>query len=391
MSRALRLIAEGSLDGVVVADLAQRLGVGERHLRRLFERHVGASPRQVAMTERVRLAKRLIDETSLPLGAVALHAGFGSVRRFHAAVRKVYRMPPRDLRRGGVAAVGELVVRLPYRPPLAWTTLLEFLGRRAIPEVESVVEAVYRRTITVGAARGWLEVSEAAGNTLAARIVLDRSASLLPILARISRLFDLAVDPAPVAGHLGRDPALSAGVRAVPGVRLPGAWDGFELGVRAVLGQQVSVAGATTLAGRLVERFGEPLGDAPPPLARLFPSPRVLAEADVASVGLPRARGETIRELARRVASGDLVLDGSRDPARCRHELMAVPGIGAWTADYVAMRALADPDAFPDGDLVIRKVLGGAVPLTAIEARARAERWRPWRAYAAMYVWLSAK
>ena len=369
VARALRLIDGSALDEAGVDEMAARLGIGSRHLRRLFLEHLGATPVAVAQTRRIHFAKKLIDETALPFTEVALAAGFGSVRRFNATFQKLYKRTPSDLRRlAGKSAVndpGDYRFRLRFRPPYDWERVLGFLRPRAIPGVEVVSESSYRRTISMDGMRGSLE-AYLDGDVIALRIQFPGSKQLFRIVERVKRLFDLNADPVEIAATLGQDPLLSARVAARPGLRVPGAWDGFELAVRAVLGQQVTVKGATTLAGRVVAAYGVPVGD-----GYLFPERDVIAEADFAGLGLTSARAETLRQIAR---AGDFTLD----------EFLQLRGIGQWTAQYYAMRALHEPDAFPAGDLVLLKAAGLAKPR---ELEARAETWRPWRAYAAMHLW----
>jgi len=398
VSRSLRLIADGALDRGSVDELAARVGIGERQLRRLFRRHIGASPVAVAQTRRVLFAKRLIDETSLPMVQVGLSSGFSSVRRFNDAIRGTYGRSPRELRsRRGHEMRNDggcnLTLSLAYRPPLDWVAMQRFLAIRAIPGVECVSEHSYRRTLVIDGSEGLLEVAPVPGaNELVARIRLDDARHLQTISQRAQRIFDLGADPAIIATDLGRDPILAKRLRGNPGVRVPGAWDGFELAVRAVLGQQISVRGATTLSGRLAARFGRAacMTDDDPDLAFLFPTAAVLAESDIAAIGLPETRAEAIRSLARAVASDELDLDGPCDLADAIARLTALRGIGEWTAHYIAMRALHEPDAFPHSDLGLRRALANSAgPISASRLRKRSERWRPWRAYAAMLLWTS--
>ncbi len=395
--RALRLIDAGALDGrgADVATLAARLGIGDRHLRRLFADHLGASPLAVAQTRRAHFARLLVDQTDLPLTRIALASGYGSVRRFNAALRATFGAPPSALRRSsGAAETGVLTLCLPYRPPLAWAALLAFLRERAIPGVESVDATTYRRAVRAGAAAGVIAIRPAAR---AAHLELRAPVALAPALAdlvlRTRRLCDLDADPAAIDRDLRRDPLLAPRVRARPGLRVPGAWNRFELAVRAVLGQQVSVAAARTLAGRLAATLGEPLPNAPTGgPTRLFPTPAALAQADLTRLGLTGARAATLVRLATEVRDGRLDLDDAADPDDLRARLESLPGIGPWTAQYVALRALGDPDAFPAGDLGVRRALaaGDDRPATAAAAQARAEAWRPWRAYATLHLWQSA-
>jgi AraC family transcriptional regulator of adaptative response / DNA-3-methyladenine glycosylase II len=400
VARALRLIDAGALDSGGVDALADRLGVGARQLRRLFLEHLGATPLAVAQTRRLHFAKKLIDETALPFSEIAFAAGFSSIRRFNDAVRSTWERSPRDLRRAGAAAgagsrSAPLELRLPFRPPYDWDALAGFFALRAIPGVEVASAERYVRSFRLEGASGTLDVTPRPGGThLVARLYLDAPAALIRIHERLRRQFDLGADPLTIAEQLGRDPVLAPLVDSRPGLRVPGAWDGFEVAVRAILGQQVSVRGAATLAGRLVEAYGDPLPEAArhPDGAgmpgRLFPRPEALLDLDAARIGLPRARAAAVATLARAVRDGRVDLEGSRDLESTVAQLRALPGIGEWTAQSVAMRALQEPDAFPHGDLGLRRALGrrGALA-SAAEVYGRGEAWRPWRAYAAVHLW----
>lgn len=391
VSRALREIAGGSVESGSLEGLAARLGMGVRHLRRLFVSHLGASPVAVAQTQRLLAAKRLMDQTQLPLTTIALAAGFGSVRRFNAAFLHTYGRCPRDMRRSESRDPDCQSYRIPlrYRPPFDWDALIAFLSARALPGVESVTDGVYRRSISLGGQSGWLAVQPVPHESeLSLSIQFPDPAKLLRIVAQARRIFDLDADPLTIESHLGRDTLLAPLLRARPGLRIPGAWNGFEIGVRAILGQQVSVAGATTLAGRLVARFGTPLEDAPEGITHFFPSPEKLAASKVASIGLPAKRAEAIEEFARKVSSGELTFDGVLNVEEFQRILVEIPGVGGWTAQYIALRGLGEPDAFPSGDLALLKALGLK---TVREIEARAEAWRPWRGYAALQLWQGVK
>jgi AraC family transcriptional regulator of adaptative response / DNA-3-methyladenine glycosylase II len=377
VARALRLIDDGFLDRAGVPELARELCIGERQLRRLFAAHLGAPPGSIARTRRVQLARTLVDQTALPMTEIAAASGFASLRQFNAAMRAAYGRPPSMLRGARAAPADQIVLRLPYRPPLAWEELLAYLATRAIPGVESVEGHAYRRTLRVGGAAVVVELEHSAP-AVTLTLAAPSAASLGQIVERARRALDLDADPAQVARVLGRDPRLRPLVELRPGLRVPGAWDGFELAVRAVLGQQVSVRGATTLAGRLVARFGEPLEGSEDGLTHVFPRPVGLVDADVAAIGIPGARAETIRQLARAAATGALRLTASAPFDETRAGLVSLPGIGPWTAEYIALRVLRDPDAYPAGDLGLRNA--GAT-------LARAEAWRPWRGYAAVHLW----
>jgi AraC family transcriptional regulator of adaptative response / DNA-3-methyladenine glycosylase II len=392
VSRALRLIAESGLADGGVEHLAERLGVGSRHLRRLFLQHLGATPSAVAQTRRLDFAKKLIDETSLPMSEVALASGFGCVRRFNAAMRTVYRRTPTQIRRlsrqAGIPLENEYFFRLRFRPPYNWNGMLRFLEPRATPGVEVVESASYRRTISLNGSHGWFEVSLDEGNDgLAVRVQFGDPRSLFLIVERIRAIFDLNADWAAIAQGLATDPVLAMRMEANPGLRVPGCWNGFELAIRAILGQQVTVKGATTLAGRLARRHGQPFS-APSGLTHIFPPPDVLADANLDGMGLTKARSETIRALARAVCDGRIGFEGIADSDDFMARMCEIPGIGKWTAQYVAMRALGEPDAFPSGDLGLLRALDLRSPG---ELERRAEAWRPWRAYASMYLWSSCE
>ncbi len=388
VSRALRLIGESALEDGSIDSLAARVGIGSRHLRRLFLQHLGASPVAIAQTRRLHFAKKLIDETHLPMNQVAFASGFGSVRRFNATFQKTYRRTPthiRNLARHTPAQEEhEYRFLLRFRPPFDWKGLLEFLAPRATPGVEAVGPASYQRVFHLDHQAGWFEATlDAAAGAVALRIHFPDPRSLFLIVERVRRLFDLSADPGEIAHPLRRDPLLARRISARPGLRVPGSWDGFELAIRAILGQQVTVKGATTLTGRLVREFGTPVA-ANHRLTHVFPSAARLADADVARIGLPRARAHTIRALARAVTEGDIRFSGTANVEDFLERFRSLPGIGDWTAQYVAMRALGEPDAFPAADLGLLHATGLRHPR---ELEARSQAWRPWRAYAAMYLW----
>ena len=404
VSRALALIAAGALDEDDMEGLAGRLGLGARQLRRLFARHIGASPKAVAATRRVHFAKRLITETALPMTDVAMAAGFGSVRRFNDTFRKLYGRPPSRLRRGGTReGAGEdataLTLNLPYKPPYDWATLIRFLAARAIPGVERATENFYARIISLAGATGTIVVHRGARpDCLTAAIRFPILHEMGHLIQRLRSLFDLGADPALIGAHLSADPGLAARVARRPGLRVPGAWDGFELGVRAILGQQISVGAASSLAGRLVAAYGRavgPIAEGEPALAGLtheFPAPARIAEArDLASVlGMPRARAAAIVALAEAAAADPRLFDPGRGLEESVARLTALPGIGEWTAQYIAMRALREPDAFPATDIgLLRAAADEAARPSPARLLARAEAWRPWRAYAALHLWAS--
>lgn len=389
--RALRRIEDGELDRRDVEDLAGALGVTGRHLRRAMERTLGVSPVELAQTRRLATAKRLLQDSALPVGDVALAAGFGSLRRFNALFRARFGCAPTAVRRSaspGVARDGAIALRLDYRPPFDWDALCAFLAVRAIPGVESVDGETYTRVVADGARRGVVRVEpDPERAALRASVPIAFAGTLAPLVAALRAAFDLDAEPRTVASHLTRDPLLAPLVARRPGLRVPGAFDPFETAVRAVLGQQVSVAAARTLAGRLVARYGAPLGAPTGGLTHAFPGAAVLAAAapdELASIGMPVSRARSLHALAEGVASGGVDLGRGANPADVEVALRGLPGFGPWTIACVLMRALGAPDAFPAGDLGVRRALGGA---TARAATVRAEGWRPWRAYAVMHLW----
>jgi AraC family transcriptional regulator of adaptative response / DNA-3-methyladenine glycosylase II len=409
VSRALRLIEAGALDanqdGGDVETLAARVGVGGRQLRRLFLQHLGATPVGVAQTRRVLLAKQLIHETDLPMAEVALAAGFGSVRRFNETFQQLYDRPPAALRRrkapptslGSAPAGDAITLSLRYRPPYDWDGMLAFLAMRAIPGVEVVQDGVYRRAIALDGAAGTIAVRPIGGDRLGVAVRFPRPSALPRILARVRGVFDLSADPVQIGEVLSRDPDLAPMIAARPGLRVPGAWDGFELAVRAILGQQITVVAARKLAGDLVAAHGEPLAatwsdlGTEPGLTHTFPSAGRLAESDLSGMKMPGARIRCLSAMARAIADDPNLLSPTASLEETVRRLRALPGIGEWTAQYIAMRQLREPDAFPAADVALMRALTDAdgVRPTAEQLLARAEAWRPWRAYAALHLWAS--
>jgi AraC family transcriptional regulator of adaptative response / DNA-3-methyladenine glycosylase II len=394
VSAAVARIEAGALNQASVDGLASALGVTGRHLRRAVVAGLGLTPVALAQTRRLALATQLLHDSSLPIGEVALAAGFRSLRRFNALFRTRFGRPPSALRRAAGSAParggpgeGAVTLRLDYRPPLDWTALLEFLSARGTAGVEEVSDGAWRRTVRLGRQTGWVEVTaDPVRPALRARVSLSLAGALMPLSARLRALFDLDARPDAVAAHLGRDPLLRASLRRHPWLRVPGAFDGFEAALRVVLGQQVTVRAATTVAGRLAAALGEPVETPFQALGRLAPTPQAVAEAGegrIAARGLPGARARTLGALGLAVARGDLALERHAGPEGLE-ALRALPGVGDWTAQVVAMRVLGDPDAFPAGDLGVLRALGAA---SARQAVARAEAWRPWRAYAAVHLW----
>ena len=389
--QAAARIERGALnDEAGLENLAGGLGISTRQLRRAVRQEFGVSPIELAQTNRLLLAKQLLADSALPIIDVALASGFSSIRRFNALFRQHYGFPPSRLRRSrGPIELGDTIrLTLTYRPPLAWSEMLHFLAGRATAGVEVVSSAGYARTVAIGKQRGWLRVEPCVGrNALVVELSTALTGVLPQVLARLRHLFDLRARPDVIDLQLSHDAVLAKSIRRTPGLRVPGAFCGFELAVRAILGQQVSVAAATTLAGRLANQFGEAIETPVAGLNRLAARPDQLAEADIAKLtklGILKSRATTIRELAHTVTRGEIDLEPGTDVEQAIERLVEVPGIGEWTAHYIAMRALHWPDAFPASDLGL---LRGSGAKTAAALRKKAETWRPWRAYAAMHLW----
>jgi len=395
--RAMRLIADGVVDREGVVGLARRLNYTERHLHRMLVAQVGAGPIALARARRAHTARLLIETTSLPISEVAFAAGFSSIRQFNDTVREVFAAAPRELRRSwrgsGGAAPGEISLRLPFRKPFDLDGLLRFLGDRAVEGVEEFDGATYRRTLRLPHGAGVAALS-GGGDHVRCVLRLEDLRDLGSAVQRCRRLLDLDADPVAVDEVLGADPLLGPLARRSSGRRVPGSVDGAELAIRAVLGQQVSVAGARALAGRLAAGCGQHLPEsltiAGERLTHLFPEPAAVSEAEPADLAVPAARREAMQGLARALAEGDIVLDPGSDREEAVRKLLELRGIGAWTAAYVAMRALGDPDAFLPTDLGVRRTIEGlGSPGDPLSIEKLAERWRPWRSYAVQHLWNS--
>jgi AraC family transcriptional regulator of adaptative response / DNA-3-methyladenine glycosylase II len=394
--RAMRLILDGVVDRDGVEGLARRLGYSPRQLHRVLVTELGAGPIALARAQRAQAARVLLQTTDLPIAQVAFAAGFGSVRQFNATIGQVFAQTPSGLRAGAarwtasIQRAGGLRLRLPYRKPIAFGYLLAFLGERCIPGVEAVENGVYMRTLSLPHGLGTLavrEVEEDAGY-LACDLELEDHRDVQVAVERVRRLLDLDADPSEVQASLGSDRLLGASVAALPGLRLPGAFDGAEMAMRAVLGQQVSVAAARTAAGRLAERYGAALPHPRGPLVRAFPTAERLAALDPAELNLPRGRAQALVTLARALAERRFCLDPGADREDVSRRLLSLRGIGSWTVQYLRMRALGDPDAFLVTDLGVRRALEGLGQAgDPKSADAIAQRWRPWRSYAVQYLW----
>ncbi|HEU0174624.1 MAG TPA: AlkA N-terminal domain-containing protein [Blastocatellia bacterium] len=395
-SSAAQRIEAGALNEAGIDELAAEFGVSSRQLRRVVKRELGVTPTELAQTQRLLLAKHLLTDSALPAIEIAFASGFSSVRQFNAIFRERYGLSPTALRRSQSSRTAgqALTVRLGFRPPMAWPLLLKFLADRAIPGVESVESNRYWRAIQIGQgngrSRGWINVGLVEGaNALRVELSLSLARHLPSLLARVKNLFDLDAHPQLIEARLGEDERLRETAPWHSGLRLPGAFDGFEMAMRAVLGQQISVAAARTIAGRITEAFAEPVETPNPRLNRASVSAASLSQAGVADLtrlGLTGKRAECLIGLARAVAEGEVNLEPGVDAESTIERLKQLPGIGDWTAQYIAMRALRWPDAFPHSDLGLRKAMGETSSKRILEI---AESWRPWRAYALMHLWNS--
>ncbi|MGO9411058.1 MAG: DNA-3-methyladenine glycosylase 2 family protein [Spirochaetia bacterium] len=403
VATALRLVGSGFLDEHSVKQLADRLGLGERHVRRLFVEHVGVAPNAIAQSRRAHFAARMLRDTQFPVAHAALSAGFGSIRQFNDVFRSVFGEPPRAFRKPGNAPRGAssarrafsesaqhvITLSLSYRPPLAWDQLISFLEKRAISGVEEVERSSYRRSISLGRAMGTFEIkpSRSGKNELDVALRGIEPAMLGRAVRRIRRMFDLDADPIAITGHLCRDARLAPLVNAVPGMRLPLTWEPFEAVVRAVIGQQISVAGAVTILGRIAEGHGRHI-DGGGTIKRVFPTASDISRADVSGLGAPTSRARCLKEIARALIGNRLRLDGSQQPPKVESDLRSVPGIGPWSAQYISLRGLGEPDAFPESDLGILKALDElGYPADRSRRLEMIDRLSPWRGYAAIYLW----
>ncbi|MET7639960.1 AlkA N-terminal domain-containing protein [Streptomyces sp. NPDC005438] len=394
VGRAVRLIADGVMDRGGVATLADELGYSARQLHRLVTAEMGAGPLALARAQRAQTARTLIESTRMSMTEIGLAAGFSSVRQFNDTMRQVFDRTPSHLReaarrRPEASAPGAITLRLPYRPPMDLDRVLGFLALRAVPGVEEYVAGEYRRVLSLPHATGTVALSADEGrHHLRCRLHLEDLRDLQAAVRRCRQLLDLDADPEAVSEALGACPTMAPLVAASPGTRSPGHVDPTELAFRALIGQQVSVAAARTLAGRLAARHGKPLTAPDGGLTHAFPTPQALAEVDPGELPMPRARGRALRALAESLASGRLDLGPGADREEAEARLLELPGIGPWTASYVRMRALGDPDVFLPTDLGVRHALEGlGHPGTPAEARRMSARWRPWRSYALHHLW----
>lgn len=394
VSRALKLIFNGGLDEGDVEELAGHVGLGARHLRRLFVQHLGASPVRVAQTRRIHFARSLIEETELPITKIAFYSGFRSIRQFNHAMRAAFGQSPSELRRSYETPKthghkGGIVLFVAYRPPFDWKALINFVRPRATPDVEVVEANCYRRTIEVDGEPGEVEIRPDNGEPrLRVEIKLESHEHLLQVIERVRRMFDLGADPLQIASHMSRYPRLKPLLEKRPGLRVPGVWDGFEFAVRTILDQQLTARDAAAVVTRFVRTFGTPVNSAAVGLNHLFPQPEQLAEADLSVVGIRSGCARAIRALARAVVERTLTFETSKSLEDTVSRVAAIRGIGERESHHIAMRAFGEPDALPFYDLELRRAVSDkGFPVSPAELLRISEPWRPWRAYAAMHLW----
>jgi AraC family transcriptional regulator of adaptative response / DNA-3-methyladenine glycosylase II len=383
-------IEQGALGTGGLEELAEEFGLSTRQLRRIVSAEYGVNPIAIAKTRRLLLAKQLLTDTQLRIVDIAFASGFSSVRQFNRTFVQDYRLSPGALRRRQPQQTGiGIPLKLGFRGAFAWSAMTGFLLGRASMRTERMAGDRYVRAVRLGAHQGWIAAQPASHNVLQVEVAPSLLPALPELQARLRRLFDLDANPAVIESHLERDPALRALIQRTPGLRVPGAFDGFELALRAILGQQVTVKAATTIFGRFVDTFGQPIETPVPELDRLAPTAADVASASLQQLidhGLTRKRAETVSFAARAIADGIIRFDPSMDATEVHRRLREIPGIGPWTAEYIAMRALGDPDGFPSSDLGLMRALNMNKPA---ELEALAESWRPWRAYAAIHAWHS--
>jgi len=379
VQRALRLMDSCALEDLSIKSLAGKLGIGERWLRELFQQQLGVNPQAILLSKKLDVARNLLDQSSFSITDIAFSSGFQSIRRFNDAFKTRFLKTPSDFRKEP-RADRQLHVQLTYRPPYAWNELLNFFKNRAIDSMELIEENSYQRLFTLGGARGWFKVKPAQNNKIDVEFKLNKNSNLLEFIARLKNMFDLNADPMAIENNLRDDKRLKPYLKKLPGLRIPGCWGGFELAVRAVVGQRISVQAARTILGRIVELCGEMQDlDSNLKLTRSFPTPESILSADLSHIGLPASRIETLKILAHEVANNNLILDGTANIAETCERLLAIKGIGSWTVEYIAMRALRNPNAFPETDLVLKRKIE--------ELQLNPQKWTPWRGYGAILLW----
>jgi AraC family transcriptional regulator of adaptative response / DNA-3-methyladenine glycosylase II len=379
IQRAIRMMDCFAAEELSISNLASKLGIGERWLRELFQQQVGASPQSIFISKKLDIARNLLDKSSLSITDIAFSSGFQSIRRFNDAFKKRFQKSPGAFRKEPLSE-SELRFQLSYRPPYAWPKMINFLENRAISEMELVEDNSYQRLFTQGETQGWFKAKHIHNNKIEVEFKLNKNANILEFVARLKKIFDLDADPMVIEDSLQEDKKLKPFLKLHKGLRIPGCWDGFELAVRAIVGQKISVKGARTILSRMVKLCGEKQTlDNALKLHYFFPTPKNILAADLSKIGLPRSRIDTLKILAREVDNKSLVLDGTADYEETCQKLLSIKGIGPWTVEYIAMRALSNPNGFPETDLYLQKKIK--------QFQLDPQKWIPWRAYGAMLLW----
>lgn len=379
IKRAIRIMEYSALEDLSIKDLSTKLGIGERWLRELFQQQVGVSPQSMLLSKKLDIARNLLDTTSLSITEVAFSSGFQSIRRFNDAFKSKFHKTPSTFRKQPIGE-GGLHIYLSYRPPYAWNQLIHFFRSRAISKLELVNDNTYQRLISDGDMRGWFKATNCQNNKIEIKFKLNKNTNIIEMIARLKNIFDLDADPMVIENNLKKDNKLKVFLKQHKGLRIAGCWDGFELAVRTIVGQKISVKAAQTILSRMVEMYGEKQNlDKLLPLERFFPSPEIIVSADLSSIGLTAAKITALKSLAFHVANKTLILDGTADFEETCHKLLSIKGIGLWTTEYIAMRALRNPNAFPESDLEIKKKIS--------RLQLNPQKWAPWRSYGAILLW----
>jgi AraC family transcriptional regulator of adaptative response / DNA-3-methyladenine glycosylase II len=379
VQRAIRMMEYFASEDLSIKDIAEKLGIGERWLRELFQEQVGASPQSILVSKKLDIARNLLDNSTLSITDIAFSSGFQSIRRFNDAFKIRFNKPPNTFRKEPLSE-GKMRFQLSYRPPYAWENVIHFLSHRAISGVELIENNSYQRLISYGETSGWFRAKMVGNNKIEFEVTLNKNANILELIARLKNIFDLDADPMAIENDLKKDKKLKPFLAQQNGLRIAGAWDGFELAVRAVVGQKISVSAARTILGRLVNRCGEKQTvDTSLHLERFFPTPKNILAADLSNLGLTGSKIETLKQLASAVDNKILLLDGTDSFEETSQKLLSIKGIGLWTVEYIAMRALKNPNAFPETDLELQKKISGL--------QLNPKHWIPWRAYAAVLLW----
>lgn len=379
VQRAIRMMEYFASEDLSIKEIADKLGIGERWLRELFQEQVGASPQSILISKKLDIARNLLDNSTLSITDIAFSSGFQSIRRFNDAFKIRFNKPPNAFRKTSLST-NKMRFQLSYRPPYAWENVMHFLSHRAIAGVELIENNSYQRLISYGETSGWFRAKMVENNKIEFEVKLNKNTNILELIARLKNIFDLDADPMAIENDLKKDKKLKPFLAQNKGLRIAGGWDGFELAVRAIVGQKISVSAARTILGRIVNRCGEKQNiDLSLQLERFFPTPKNILTADLSNLGLTSSKIETLKQLARACENKTVILDGTDSIEETSQKLLSIKGIGVWTVEYIAMRALKNPNAFPETDLELQKKIS--------QLQLNPKNWIPWRAYAAILLW----